>query len=124
MTKQFNIDRFEEIEDVMVDVEASINGNDEIVNETKAVPVGSREHILNLQLVMATTSVNHEYARIEYEESHDPERKEELMYYMSECRDKYDDAREELSDTNPLVLENFESDLVRQKQSTMVHYHA
>jgi hypothetical protein len=88
------------------------------------VPTGSREHILNLQLVMATTSVNHEYARIEYEETADIERKEELMHYMTECRTRYDEARDELSIVNPIVLESFESELATQKQSTMVHYHA
>lgn len=123
MTKQLTIEEFEGLEEAVLDIDSGLpieDGN----NEKRAVPVGSREHILNLQLVMATTSVNHEYARIEYEESSDIERKEELMCYMSECRDKYDEAREELVVTNPLVLENFETDLARQKHSTMVHYHA
>ena len=73
---------------------------------------------------MATTSVNHEYARMEYEESIDWEKREDLLKYMAECRQKYDEAREELACFNPLVLETFESELAMQKRSTMVHYHA
>ena len=123
MTKQLTIEQFEGFEETMLDVESGIS-TIESGEGQRNVAVGSREHILNLQLVMATTSVNHEYARIEYDETGDLERKEELMHYMSECRDKYDEAREELVNTNPLVLETFESDLARQKHSTMVHYHA
>ncbi|MBI2092223.1 MAG: hypothetical protein HYT75_04430 [Deltaproteobacteria bacterium] len=121
MAKQLTLEQFEGLEEMFVDVDSSIR---EIDNKTEAVPAGSREHILNLQLVMATTSVNHEYARVEYEESSDIERKEELLRYMTECREKYDGAREELACFNPLVLETFESELAMQKRSTMVHYHA
>lgn len=118
MTKQLTLDEFEGLEEMLVNVGEPSH------DDIKAVPVGSREHILNLQLVMATTSVNHEYARMEYEEVNDLERKEELTHYMSECRDKYDEAREELACVNPLVLETFEQELAQQKKSTMVHYHA
>lgn len=113
MAKKLTIEQFEGLEDVMI-----------TTDDNKDIESGSREHILNLQLVMATTSVNHEYARMEYEEASDIERKEELMHYMSECREKYDEARGELSCVNPLVLETFETDLAHQKRTTMVHYHA
>ena len=120
MTKYLTIEQFEGFDDNI------IKCDDDSIEEKnqKAVPVGSREHILNLQLCMATSSVNHEYARMEYEETGKIDRKEELMYYMSECRQKYDEARDELSCVNPLILETFEQDLAAQKSSTMVHYHA
>lgn len=118
MTRQLTIEQFEGQEEMLVDLY-----EDETSNK-KIVKVGSREHLLNLQLVMATTSVNHEYARMEYEETIDMERKEELMNFMGECRQKYEDAREELSNLNPLILETFENELVIQKKTTMVHYHA
>lgn len=122
MAKHLTIEQFEGLDDVLVNVTDS---EESFVGKgNKKVEVGSKEHILNLQLVMATTSVNHEYARVEYDETSDVERKEELMFYMAECRDKYDEAREELSCVNPLVLESFESDLATQKRTTMVHYHA
>ena len=113
MAKKLTIEQFEGLEDVMITTDGKGD-----------VETGSREHILNLQLVMATTSVNHEYARIEYEETRDIERKEELERYMCECREKYDEARDELSCVNTLVLETFETDLAHQKRTTMVHYHA
>jgi len=121
MAKYLTIEQFEGFDDNIIScVDEMSVGED----KQKAVPVGSREHILNLQLSMATSSVNHEYARIEYEESVNIDRKEELLHYMSECRQRYDEARDELSCVNPLILETFESDLAAQKRSTMVHYHA
>lgn len=82
------------------------------------------EKLLELQLTMATTSINHEYARKEFDDSHDYERKEELLNYMSDCRTKYFSARTELARFNPLVLETFERDLLLQKLTTITHYHA
>lgn len=122
MTKQLTIEQFEGYDDIVTNLEVELPKA--VEKEERAVQAGSREHILNLQLVMATTSVNHEYARMEYEESIDWEKREELLRYMSDCRQKYDEAREELACFNPLVLETFESELAMQKRSTMVHYHA
>lgn len=82
------------------------------------------EKVLELQLTMATSSINHEYARIEYEGCEDYERKEELLAYMTDCRGKYLNARGELEKYNPLVLETFERDLILQKSTTITHYHA
>lgn len=123
MAKYLTAEQFEGLEEISVEINDELSLGEE-GGKAKIVPTGSREHILNLQLVMATTSVNHEYARIEYEESSDIERKEELLHYMTECRTKYDEARDELSIINPMVLESFESELAAQKHSTMVHYHA
>jgi len=121
MAKILTIEQFEGYDDSIV----RCTDEDTLKEcEDSMVAVGSREHILNLQLVMATSSVNHEYARLEYDETSNSDKKEELMQYMSDCRTKYDEAREELSCVNPLVLETFEKDLAVQKQSTMVHYHA
>lgn len=113
MAKQLTLEQFEGLEEISVSMD-----------DGKEVPVGSREHLLNLQLIMATTSVNHEYARTEYDEVKSIERKEELMIYMSECWDKYAQAREMLSTLNPIALEEFENDLVFQKKATLTHYHA
>lgn len=82
------------------------------------------EKMLELQLTMATTSINHEYARMEFDDSADYERKEELLNYMSECRGKYLSARNELAKFNPMVLETFERDLLLQKLTTIKTYHA
>jgi len=121
MAKYLTIEQFEGCDDSIVKYldEDTVKEND-----NNMVVVGSKEHILNLQLVMATSSVNHEYARLEYNETNNTDKKDELLQYMADCRFKYEEAREELSCVNPLVLETFEKDLVMQKQSTMVHYHA
>jgi len=82
------------------------------------------ERMMELQLTMATTSINHEYARIEFDENIDYERREELLKYMSDCRGKYLEAREEFANYNPIALETFERDLIMQKLATVTHYNA
>ena len=82
------------------------------------------EKILELQLMMATTSINHEYAKIEFDEVDDYERRHELLDYMADCRGKYLSARSQLANFNPLVLETFERDLLLQKLATITHYNA
>ncbi len=71
--------------------------------------------LLELQLKMATSSINHEYARIEFDEACDRERRHELLDYMQACHTQYFEARTELSAYDPYELATFESDLMRQK---------
>ncbi len=78
--------------------------------------------MLELQLKMATTSINHEYARMEYDESDCRLRQEELLDYMQDCRSQYFEAREELGNYDTNVLAEFERDLMQQKQQVLVHY--
>lgn len=75
------------------------------------------DKILELQLKMATSSINHEYARIEYDDTRDIERREELLGFMDDCRIQYLDARNSLGVHDPNAVENFEADLLRQKQT-------
>jgi len=82
------------------------------------------EKMIELQLTMATTSINHEYARLEFDEADDYERREELLGYMTDCRGKYLEARTQLAKFFPAVLETFERDLILQKLTTITHYHA
>ncbi|PIR20641.1 MAG: hypothetical protein COV45_04880 [Deltaproteobacteria bacterium CG11_big_fil_rev_8_21_14_0_20_47_16] len=88
------------------------------------LPAKGKDALLELQMTMATSSINHEYARIEYEDSMDAERKDELVQFMEDCHSKYQEAREKLAATNPQTLESFEKDLAHQKQSTITHYNA
>lgn len=83
-----------------------------------------KDALLELQMAMATSSINHEYARIEFEDSIDAERKDELVQFMEECHKKYTEARERLAVHSPQTLESFEKDLAHQKQSTITHYNA
>ncbi|MBI2346672.1 MAG: hypothetical protein HYV03_07330 [Deltaproteobacteria bacterium] len=87
-------------------------------------PATTKDPLLELQLAMATSSINHAYARIEYDESGDQERREELLHYMDNCREKYLNARDQLSQLSPQTLERFERDLTFQKQTTLSQYHA
>ena len=80
---------------------------------------GFKDRLLEMQLKMATSSINHEYARIEYDETADRERKEELLEFMGDCRRQYFDARTTLEGHDPYALADFEADLLKQKQSTI-----
>jgi hypothetical protein len=82
-----------------------------------------QERLLELQLRMATCSMNHEYARIEYEDTSDYERREELLRFMHDCHCQYLDARQALEVHDPLALESFEADLMMQKQTVMSQYY-
>lgn len=83
-----------------------------------------KDPILELQLAMATNSINHEYARIEFDESPARDRQEELLDYMDNCRSKYLAARDQLIQLSPLSVEQFEIDLAYQKRTTLQQYHA
>ncbi len=84
----------------------------------------ARKQILEVQLKMATSSINHEYARAEYDRARDYEHREELLQYMHDCRCQYFEARSELSTYDPYALMDFEADLIRQKLMTMTEYNA
>ncbi|MBT3182091.1 MAG: hypothetical protein HN337_06245 [Deltaproteobacteria bacterium] len=81
-----------------------------------------KDRLLEMQLKMATSSINHEYARIEYDDTCDRERREELLDFMEDCRIQYLEARNSLVVHDPYALADFEADLLRQKQST-ISYH-
>lgn len=83
-----------------------------------------RKTLLELQLMMATSSINHEYARMEFEDADSHEKKEELLEYMNDCRTQYFRARSDLEKVDPYALIEFEKDLLRQKNSTLTHYNA
>ncbi|GEM_PF-4478316 len=84
----------------------------------------TKDPILELQLSMATSSINHEYARMEFDETIDRERREELLIYMDDCRSKYSDARAQLCLMSPTTVEKFEEDLSFQKRATLQQFHA
>lgn len=80
--------------------------------------------VLQLQLTMATSSINHEYARLEFEETADTDQKEALLNYMNECRKKYFKARSSLVTYDPQAAQEFEADLFMQKKRTMGQFNA
>lgn len=84
-----------------------------------AADADAQKQLLELQLKMATSSINHEYARIEFDGAGDRERRDDLLEYMHECRTAYFEARSVLSSYDPYALADFEADLMRQKQMTL-----
>jgi xanthine dehydrogenase molybdopterin-binding subunit B len=83
-----------------------------------------QKRLLELQLKMAACSINHEYARIEFDEVDDIGVRQELLDYMHDCRNQYLEARVALAAYDPYALEEFEADLMRQKQAALPHYNA
>lgn len=83
-----------------------------------------QKKLLELQLKMAACSINHEYARMEFDEVDDLGAREELLDYMHDCRSEYLQARAALAAYDPYALEEFEADLMRQKQAALPHYNA
>ena len=88
------------------------------------LPNGQQKTIVELQLAMATSSINHEYASIEFGGTPDRQRQEELLGYMHDCRTRYFEAREVLERFDPSAVANFEKDLMKQKLETMSEYNA
>lgn len=93
------------------------------IAETNAVPT-QKNFLLEMQLKMATSSINHEYARMEFDDTDCHERREELLGYMNDCRQEYFDARDKLVTYDPYALAEFEQDLLRQKLQTLSHFNA
>jgi len=83
-----------------------------------------KKALLELQLTMATSSINHEYARMEFEETLSSERKDELLEFMHDCRAQYFEARKDLASYDPYAIVEFEKSLIQQKQMMLAHYNA
>lgn len=94
------------------------------VNAMNSVGISQEiyDNLLELQLKMATSSINHEYARLEYEDSLDNMRRAELIDYMNSCHTEYFTARQSLSNHDPCALKTFEANLLKQKMSTISTY--
>ena len=84
----------------------------------------SQKRLLELQLKMAASSINHEYARLQFEDASDRSERSDLLDFMHDCHRQYNEARVELLAYDPYALADFEADLMRQKQTTISHYNA
>ncbi len=76
----------------------------------------------NLQMVLVTSSMNHEYTRQEYEQEESYQRRQELGTRMEHLKTLYFHARKNLALTNPEKLEELEQDLSLQKQVILNEY--
>jgi len=120
----FLLGRSTDREGAMETREADFTNTDDPMINIRPIAGGTadsdaQKQLLELQLKMATSSINHEYARIEFEDVWDRERRDDLIEYMHECRTAYFEARRALSAYDPYALEDFEADLMRQKQMTL-----
>lgn len=75
--------------------------------------------LVNLQMVLATSSMNHEYARKAYEKTRSFARKQELLTQMSNLKNLYFAARNKLAVAHPERLETIERELNFQKQTVL-----
>ncbi|MBI2981124.1 MAG: hypothetical protein HYY44_02290 [Deltaproteobacteria bacterium] len=76
----------------------------------------------NLELVLVTASMNHEYAKKEYDKSQSFHRKEELMTRMSHLKSLYFNVRQTLEKTQPDRLAEIEEELRSQKEQVFHEY--
>ncbi len=93
-------------------------------HEVASASEEAQKRLLDLQLKMAASSINHEYARQKFDEIIDRTEREDLLDYMDDCHREYGEARAQLAAYDPYALADFEADLIRQKQTTTAHYNA
>lgn len=93
-------------------VKDSEESMDEVVQQGQA----------NLELVLVTASMNHEYAKQEFEKTGSFQRKQELMARMSHLKSLYFNAREVLAAEQPEKLAELEEELRLQKQTVFPEY--
>ena len=73
--------------------------------------------LVNLQMILVTSSLNHEYASHEFEKTESYHRRQELLERMAHLKSLYFVARKKLHYYNPNKLEQIESELRIQKQN-------
>lgn len=79
---------------------------------------GSSE-LVDMQLMLVTTSMNHEYSRKEYEKTGSYDRQQELLIRMSQLKELYFSVRDKLSLAYPERLEVIEKELRFEKQTVL-----
>lgn len=75
--------------------------------------------LVNLQMMLVTSSMNHEYARKELEKTRSYEKGQQLLARMSHLKTLYFTARKRLSQSHPERLETLENELRQQKQTVL-----
>jgi hypothetical protein len=78
-----------------------------------------RSDLVNLQMILATSSMNHEYARKAYDKTRSFARRQELLVKMENLKNMYFAARTRLSENHPHRVEAIERELSYQKQAVL-----
>lgn len=98
-----------------------INLKDLDENEAALMELAGREKpdLVNLQMVLATSSMNHEYVRKAYEKTRSFARRQELLVKMANLKNLYFAARTKLAVDHPERLDAIERELNFQKQAVL-----
>jgi hypothetical protein len=75
-----------------------------------------KSDLVNLQMILATSSMNHEYARKAFEKTRSFARRQELLVKMANLKNMYFAARDRLATNHPDRVEAIERELSFQKQ--------
>lgn len=76
----------------------------------------------NLELVLVTASMNHEYAKKELEKTRSFQKRQELLSRMAHLKELYFNARATLATLEPHKLEELENELRLEKQNVFSEY--
>lgn len=79
----------------------------------------AKPDLVNLQMVLVTSSMNHEYVRKAYERTRSFDKKQNLIERMANLKDLYYTARKKLAVCYPDRLASIEAELLHQKQSVL-----
>ncbi|QQR80848.1 MAG: hypothetical protein IPJ69_01450 [Deltaproteobacteria bacterium] len=95
------------------------------LNEELNIPInqpkddGAKPDLINLQMLMVSSSMNHEYVRKEYEATKSFSKKQELMNKMTSLKNLYFTARKKMADSSPERLVVLENELKIQKTQAL-----
>ena len=100
------------------------NLKNELLQQAAGRELSTAPHgdVINLQMLLATSSMKHEYARKAYDRTKSFARRQELLSQMNELKTVYFDARDKLSVAQPDRLEAIENELNYQKKVVLSEY--
>ncbi len=92
-----------------------------IVKGSTLIEIGDESHkdFTSLQMVLVTSSMNHEYTRKAYEKSRSFARRQELLARMADLKNLYFSARKKLAVLNPDRLSIIEREIHLQKETVL-----
>lgn len=100
-----------------------IQGRELIVDEKGVVVHEPQSYdsndLTHLQLMIVSTSMNHEYSRMAYQRARTFEDKQKLLARMDRLKELYFTARNRLSFSHPERIERIERELAFQKQMVL-----
>jgi len=85
---------------------------------------GDTQEKTQVELVLVTASINHEYAKKELDKTQTFHRREELLNRMSHLKCLYFNAREVMVQTDPVRLSELEEELLIQKRELFTEFNA